>query len=172
MNNNDVREELITLIKEKQNDFYKLAYRYMKNEHDSIEVVQESVLKSLEKIYSLKQKQYLKTWFYRILINECLTRLRNNKKIVLMTDLDNQLSYVDNKFTNKNNNVAIFKSIDKLDEKYKSVIVLRFYEELKLDQIAFVLNINVNTVKSRLYRALQILKIDLKDDVILNLNEK
>lgn len=172
LNNNDIRDELITLINEKQNDFYRLAFRYMKNEHDSIEVVQEAVVKSLEKIYSLKQKQYLKTWFYRILINECLTRLRKNKKIVLMTGLENQLTYVDNKFTNKNNNIAIFNAIDKLDEKYKSVIVLRFYEELKLDQIAFVLNINVNTVKSRLYRGLQILKIDLKDDVILNLNEK
>lgn len=166
MSNLTIKEELAIIIKENQNNFYRLAYRYMRSEDDSIDIVQDAILKAFESIETLKHREYMKTWFYRILINECVSKMRKNNKIVFINDYKD-IPYEDNKFDEKQNKLALFNAIENLDEKYKSVIILRFYEELKLEQIAYILNINVNTVKSRLYRALDILKIDLKDDIRL-----
>ena len=58
--------------------------------------------------------------------------------------------------------MVVFK---RLDEKYRSVIVLRFFEDMPIKDIAYILNVNENTVKTRLYTALKILKEDLKGDI-------
>lgn len=157
--------DIIPFIKENQDRFYRFAYRYMKNSDASIEVVQESIVKALEKIHTLRQREYLKTWFYRILINECLTNIRKNKKIIFLEQYD-EVSYIDN--TADKNEIAgiVFKAIDKLDPKYKTIILLRFYEDMMISDIAKILKVNINTVKSRLYRALDMLKEELRKEDI------
>ncbi|MET0958889.1 MAG: sigma factor, partial [Psychrobacillus psychrotolerans] len=56
-------------IVENQNAHYRLAYSYVKNKESALDIIQESIMKALNSIDSLEQIQYLKTWFYRILIN-------------------------------------------------------------------------------------------------------
>lgn len=162
---NPIYNDIIPFIKENQERFYRFAYRYMKNTDASVEVVQESIVKALEKIHTLRKKEYLKTWFYRILINECLTNLRKNKKIVLLDQYD-EVPYIDNTSDKKELAYIIFKAIDNLDQKYKTIILLRFYEDMMISDIAEVLKININTVKSRLYRALDMLKDELRNEGI------
>ena len=57
-------------------------------------------------------------------------------------------------------------TIEKLDIKYKEIIILRFFENMTLQEISGVLNINENTIKTRLYRALKILKLEIEGDLI------
>lgn len=158
-------DDIIPFIKENQERFYRFAYRYMKNADESVEVVQETIVKALEKIHTLRQKEYLKAWFYRILINECITNIRKNKRIVF-TEQCYDVPYNDTDISKKELTSIIFKAIDNLDIKYKTIILLRFYEDMTISDIADVLKININTVKSRLYRALDILKSELKDEDI------
>ncbi len=155
--------EIIPFIKENQERFYRFAYRYMKNQDASVEVVQEAVVKALEKLHTLRNKEYLKTWFYRILINECLSSIRKNKKLVYLDEFD-EMSYIDDTFDKKLTASSLFNAIDNLAPKYKTIVLLRFYEDMMLSDIAEVLKINVNTVKSRLYRALDLLKKDLENE--------
>lgn len=75
------QEILIEYIKENQDKLYKIAYTYTKDKDLSLDVVQESITKALEHIGSLKHEEYVKTWFYRILINESIKSSRKNKKL-------------------------------------------------------------------------------------------
>ena len=166
---NSKYDDIIPFIKENQERFYRFAYRYMKNTDASIEVVQESIVKALEKIHTLKNKEYLKTWFYRILINECLSAIRKNKKIVYLEQYEEIQSSSDSLEDNLDKKITaekVFEAIDNLPPKYKTIVILRFYEDMSLAEIANILKLNLNTAKTRLYRALDTLKIDLGEDEI------
>ncbi len=78
----NVKETLINYIKENEDKFYRIAFSYSENEEATLDIVQESIVKSLNHINKLKNEEYVKTWFYRILINECLQYIKKNKRII------------------------------------------------------------------------------------------
>ncbi len=73
-------------IVENQNAHYRLAYSYVKNKESALDIIQESIMKALKSIDSLEQIQYLKTWFYRILINTSIDFINKNKRMVVVED--------------------------------------------------------------------------------------
>ena len=147
------REILIEYIKENQNKLYKIAYTYTKNQDLSLDIVQEAVTKALENIHKLKQEEFVKTWFYRILINEALQTVKKNKKIIEYELVENETMSQNNE-DNIVENIDIYNRIEKLNDKLKTVIILRFFENLKIEEIAVITKTNTNTVKSRLYKGL------------------
>ena len=153
------REILIEYIKENQNKLYKIAYTYTKNQDLALDIVQEAVTKALENIHKLKQEEFVKTWFYRILINEALQTVKKNKKIIEYELVENETSSQNNE-DNIVENIDIYNRIEKLNDKLKTVIILRFFENLKIEEIAVITNTNTNTVKSRLYKGLNEIKKD------------
>ena len=153
------REILIEYIKENQKKLYKIAYTYTKNQDLALDIVQEAVTKALENIHKLKQEEFVKTWFYRILINEALQTVKKNKKIIEYELMENETSTQNNE-DNIVENIDIYNRIEKLNDKLKTVIILRFFENLKIEEIAVITNTNTNTVKSRLYKGLNEIKKD------------
>ncbi len=157
-------ELVISFIKENEEKLYKVAYSYVKNPDTALDLVQDSIVKALQKRHTLKHPEYLKTWFYRILINECLMFIRKNKKIVYLENLDvyfNEPSLS----SLENNNIDLYHAIDHLSPQLKTIILLRFFEDMKLEEIARITGVNLNTIKSRLYKALKILKIDMEGEL-------
>ena len=75
-------EDFIEMISTDQADFYRFAYLYVKNPESAMDVVQEATMKGLEKLYTLKEPSYMRTWFYRILVDESLNYLKKNEKLV------------------------------------------------------------------------------------------
>ena len=153
------REILIEYIKENQNKLYKIAYTYTKNQDLALDIVQEAVTKALENIHKLRQEEFVKTWFYRILINEALQTVKKNRKIIEYELVENETSTQNNE-DNIVENIDIYNRIEKLNDKLKTVIILRFFENLKIEEIAVITNTNTNTVKSRLYKGLNEIKKD------------
>ena len=155
-------EILEDYIRENQEKLYKVAYTYTRNQDLALDVVQEAITKSLENISKLKHEEYVKTWFYRILINESLKVYKRNKKYIqleLQEDIQTNQGYNEDKIAE---NIDIYNNIQKLDNKLKTVIILRFFENLKIEEIAVITNINVNTVKSRLYKGLNEMKKNIE----------
>ena len=76
------QEVLIEYIKENQEKLYRIAYTYTKDQEAALDVVQEAITKSLENIHKLRNEEYVKTWFYRILINEAIKESKNNKSFI------------------------------------------------------------------------------------------
>lgn len=159
------REDNLDLLKDcilrEQNKFYRIAYSYTKNSNDAADVVQEAICKAIAKVNTLNNPEYVKTWFYRILINEGLSFSRKNKRYLLNDDQIENISYEDKDVSES---YSMFQAVYELEPKLRTVVILRYYEEMKLAEIASITNNNLNTVKSRLYKALKLLKISIGSD--------
>ena len=153
----EITEILVEYIKENQNKLYRIAFSYTKEEESALDIVQESIEKALKNIHQLKTTEYIKTWFYRIIINESLQYVKKNKKLIIYSidDLEKNIYWEEDI---QKDDIDIYKCVQKLNDKLKTVIILRFFEDMKIEEIAKVTNTNVNTVKSRLYKALEELK--------------
>lgn len=151
---------MLSYITENQNAFYRLAYSYVQNREDALDVVQNAVCRALEHWGELRKKEALKTWFYRILVNESLMFIRERKKFALGEDSLEKLSYEEGQFHPQDD---LYDCINKLDEETQTVIKLRFYEEFSLKEIARIMEMNLNTVKAKLYRGLRQLKIEIQE---------
>ncbi len=159
----DRRAVLTEYILSHQADFYRLAYSYVKDRDAALDVVQESIVKALSKADSLREPAYVKTWFYRILVNESITWFRQGKRLV---PLEEQLEQEAAPECDPGARLDLYDAIEKLSEKERTVIRLRFFEDLKLEEIARVTGANLNTVKSRLYKGLKHLKEWTEEDDI------
>ena len=116
----------------------------------------------------LKKPEYFKTWMIRILINECNKILRHYRSIHVqdnMPDVPGQdMSLAEFEFK---------EMLNLVDEKYRIVLILYYVEGFKISDIAAILELNENTVKSRLTRARQQLQAEYShDDPILNIASK
>ncbi len=159
-NKEEIYEEIVTFITTNQEHFYRFAYSYTRDEQAALDVVQNAIYKALKKYKSLKEIQFLKTWFYRILVNESLTYLRKNKQLTTLSEEAEQIPYSDKYNLDELN---LYQEVNKLPEPLKTIIILRFYEEMTLEEIATITKTNLSTVKSRLYKALKLLKLNYKE---------
>ena len=146
------------LVEEHQADLYRLEYSYMKNRDDALDVVQESILKGLSKLPTLRNEQSLRVWMTRIVVNESISRLRRRRPDFSYQEWDGPAEPEQN----RDELVDLRRSLDLLDPKLRTVVVLRFFEDMKLEDIAHVVRAPLSTVKSRLYRALAQLRVDLE----------
>lgn len=160
----DIYDRTVSYILENQEKFYRLAYSYVGNRDSALDVVQNAVCRGLEKCYDLKNPEALKTWFYRIVVNESLQYLRKNKKETVSADgeLPEQI-YQEPAYEQER---EVYDAVQNLAEPMKTVVVLHFYEGLTLKQISQITETNLNTVKSRLYSALGKLEKSLKEAAI------
>lgn len=152
---NEIYEQLIKYITDNQGDFYRLALSYTKNSENALDVVQNAIYTALVKYNTIKNPKFFKTWFYRILINESLMYLRKQREIPSEINTDS-LTKEDKYFEEDS---ELFWKVESLPEKIRVVIILRFYEEMSLKEISKITNVNLSTVKSRLYKGLRDLKI-------------
>ena len=151
---------LIEYLGENQERFYRIAFSYAKNRESALDLVQDAIVRAITNISSLKKQEYLKTWFYRILVNECLMYLRKNK-ILFLPDLEEQfdLPHSDKRFED----IELYEAVQQLEPELKTVVILRFFEDLKLEDIARITKTNLSTVKARLYRALKLLRVSIEE---------
>lgn len=155
-------DSFLKLVEENQEQLYKMAYSYVKNKEDALDIVQDSICKAYVSYNTLKNTQYEKTWLIRILINTSLDFIKKNKKVISL-NMDYMENVIDTKSQNHHTKIVLDEALDKLNEKQKTVIILRYFEDMKLDDIASTLNTPVSTIKSILYRALDEMKIYVKE---------
>ncbi|MGE5678919.1 MAG: sigma-70 family RNA polymerase sigma factor [Pseudomonadota bacterium] len=139
---------------------YRLAYSYVKNTEDALDIVQESIYKAISSKASLKEPEYIRTWFYRIVVNTSLDLLRKQKRLVVVDD--EAMASLDTGMSDDYRDFDLHRALDDLPDNYRSIIVLRYFEDLKIEEVAEILNENISTVKTRLYKSLQKLRMEMK----------
>ena len=149
------RQLLSAYIVSHQEEFYRLALSYVKNRDAALDVVQESIVRALSKSDSLRKPEYVKTWFYRILLNESMNHYRRGKRLV---SLEETMPETPAPVGDPAERLDLYAAIDRLDPREQAVIRLRFFEDMKLEEIARITDTNLNTVKSRLYKSLKKLR--------------
>ena len=157
----DLYDRIVDYIVENQDKFYRLAYSYVHNKEDALDIVQSAVCKALENYTSLRNENAVRTWFYRILVNESLLLLKNKKReLPSADDLNTEVPYYEKGYEKSDD---LYDEINQLDAATQKIIKLRFYEELSLQEISEITEMKLSTVKSRLYRGLKLLKQNIKE---------
>lgn len=151
-------EELILASYE---SMYRLAYSYVRNQDDAMDIVQESAYKAIKSVGLVRRPEHLKTWLWRIVINVSLDFLRKNKNELACQEFSEPAA--EDTYTD----FDTLEALKVLDERERTVIILRFFEDRKIQEIADILNLNSNTIKSILYRSLKKLKAELQQGGLL-----
>ncbi len=141
--------------------YYRIAYSYVGNESDALDVVQEGAYKAIYHSDKLKQAAYADTWICRIMINEALALWRRKKR-----EYPDTMEHMEQKETEEakeETNEDLKEILSTLSEKERAVVILRYFEEMSLEEVADAVGEKLSTVKSRLYRALGKMKGNLTE---------
>ncbi|WP_342543775.1 sigma-70 family RNA polymerase sigma factor [Paenisporosarcina sp. FSL H8-0542] len=151
----------LILFQKHEEDIYRMAYVYVKNESDALDVVQEVAYRSFKKINTLKNPEYFKTWLIKITISCSIDLVKKNKKVVqLKPEYEEFLGSEDEDVSLS---ITLQELLEQLNEDEKSIVILRFYEGYSFKEISEMLNIPLGTAKSVLYRSLGKLRKKFKE---------
>lgn len=154
----DEKEAVIEqILCEKYNSYYRMAYSFVRNEADAEDIVQEGAYRAIKNSNSLKCTEFASTWIYRIMLNE-IYRSLGHKKILSLDDESIPEPAAEDVYEN----IDLKRALNMMSENDRAVIQLKYFEDLKLDEIAEILEENLSTVKSRLYRGLKKLRMELQ----------
>ncbi|MGU3473708.1 sigma-70 family RNA polymerase sigma factor [Paenibacillus sp. D51F] len=142
------RNAFISLVKHLENSLHHMAKSIVGKDEDVADALQETILKAYKSIHSLREPKFFKTWILRILINECNTILSGRSRTAVCSELLASSSNSDDY-----DKVDLREAVDRLDEKQRIVVILHYFEDLPLRQVASVLDISESAVKMRLSRA-------------------
>ena len=146
LGNTDV---LGSIIMENLQSMYRVAFSILKTEDEISDAISNTTVIVFEKIGTLKNEEFFKTWLIRILINECYKTHNQNKKIVYLENCNQEkLAYSD-----KYVDFEVRRIIKNLDNDLREIVMLYYYEDFSVKEIAKILKIPDGTVKSRLSRA-------------------
>ena len=126
---------------------YKIAKSILQNDEDAADAIQETILTCWEKLETLRVNHYFKTWMTRILINHCYGILKQNSKRVYMEELPEIPTEFDS------HDFEWQEALLVLNESYRLIVTLYYAQGFKTKEIAKILDIPDNTVRTRLARA-------------------
>ncbi|PPA68923.1 sigma-70 family RNA polymerase sigma factor [Jeotgalibacillus proteolyticus] len=152
-------EAFISLIDEFKIDLYKTAYAYLKNEHDSLEALQEVTYRAYKAIGSLRTPAYFKTWLIRIMINYCQDTLKKTAQHHFNDEMIRTIGMKDNYAF-----IEIQEALEKLDGKQRELLLLKYFHDLKLKDIAMIMDRPESTIKTWLTKALSRLKAIMEEE--------
>lgn len=149
-------QAFVTVIQECTESMYRVARSFLRDDEDIADVLQTTIMVCFEKIDTLRNPNYFKTWMIRILINECKDMLMRQKNIQLTESLEDILdrdrqfcqSQIEEDFETK-------ELLNLLDEKYRTIMILYYLEGFKVSEIGKLLDMKASTVKTRLSRGRQ-----------------
>ena len=153
-----VKDLVHQLLIDNYSRYYYLAYSYVRNEEDALDIVQEGACKALRNSCAVRNPEYTGTWIYRIMIHTALDFIKKKKAQPECMDIQELGEGAEDCYED----IDLERAVKGLEESSFLIIKLYFFEELTIAQIARLLQINENTVKSRLYRALKYLKTHME----------
>ncbi len=156
LSNRKKREIVEQMLLSRYNQYYRLAYSYVHNEADAGDIVQNGAYKAILNCEKLQNEVYAATWVYRIMLNEIFTKYRE-KELIPIEEIPCEKGKED-----KYEDLDLRRAIESLEKEDRTVVVLRYFEDLKLEEIAQILDENLSTVKSRLYRSMKKLRLQLE----------
>lgn len=150
-------EAFIALVEECRMTLRRVALGYLGNEEDVADAMQDTILDAYEHIGSLKKEEYFKTWLVRILINRCTKRYRTNQRKAYLDDYSEEAVCDAGKAE-----VEFREMLSVLPDDSRAIFQLYFGEQFTVREIAQILDMNENTVKSRLHRGKEQLRESLE----------
>lgn len=152
------------VMQEHTNYLLRLAYLYVKDWPAAEDIVQDVFLKFYQKFEQFEERSSLKTYLAKMTINKCKDYLKSwrYRKQILTNSFSNQTKKGRNQFIEHDEKLELADAVLELPLKYREVIIYYYFEELSVLEVAQILWISDNTVKTRLRKARALLKNQLK----------
>ena len=158
-----------TLMKRYQNLIFRIAFSFGKNKENAMDISQNVFLKAYQKLNTLKGKSNFKAWLSRIAYHEGINWTRSNKSslqfepIEVTNEPESNLPSKEDELLASEYRHELIQSLFALNTKYRLAVVLRYYQNLSIKEIAGVLKCSEGVVKNMLFRSLQRLKLILQN---------
>ncbi|WLD92525.1 sigma-70 family RNA polymerase sigma factor [Alkalihalobacillus sp. AL-G] len=149
-----------------KNDLYRVAYRYFRNEHDSLEAIQETTFRAYKSIHKVKEPAKVKSWLIQITSNYCLNEIRKRKRLVYSDWIIEQSDEAIGMDVDET--LFLESHIFQLKKNLQKVILLKYFQGLTLKEISFTLNKPEGTVKTWLYKALKELRKRMEKEGVVD----
>ncbi|NGZ74706.1 sigma-70 family RNA polymerase sigma factor [Saccharibacillus alkalitolerans] len=142
------RDAFVELMRRHEEALHNMAWSMLRKEEDVADAMQETVFKAYRSVASLREAQFFRTWIFRILINECNSLLRGRSRTVAVADFPVAAAQ-----SAAYDEVDMRDAVDRLESKQRTVIILHYFEDLSVAQMAQTLQVTESAVKTRLMRA-------------------
>ncbi|MGP7819751.1 RNA polymerase sigma factor SigW [Niallia sp. 01092] len=164
--------EIIEIYKDK---VFQICFRMLGNRHEAEDMAQEAFIRAYVNISRFNIELKFSTWLYRIATNLCIDRIRKKKPdyyldaevpgtegLNMYSQLAANTRLPEEDVESLELQALIQREISKLPEKYRAVIVLKYIEELSLNEISEILELPLGTVKTRIHRGREALRKQLR----------
>jgi RNA polymerase sigma factor (sigma-70 family) len=158
------------LMRKYNQRLYRICKGYLTEEDEIEDVMQDAYIKGYQQLGKFENRSMFSTWLIRILINECLMRLRQKKKMAAVPYNEDDLNienllidyeHAEQKIMKSELKNMLENAVQSLPEKYKSVFIMREVESMSVAETSEVLEITESNVKVRLNRAKEMLRENL-----------
>jgi len=161
------KEALLQLIIVEQDAYYRLAYSYMRNEHDAMDAMEDMIVTLYEKLDQLQKSESFYSWSKTILVNRCKTILHNKERFIFLEN-ERELSFAeitdDNPYRYTESEMDMQVLLSHLNARQREAIELRYVHDLPYQTIADITGAPVGTIKSRISQSIQKLKAMIGGD--------
>ncbi|MEC0240176.1 RNA polymerase sigma factor [Paenibacillus dokdonensis] len=161
------KEALLQLILADQDAYYRLAYKYMGNEHDALDAMEDMIVTLYEKLEQLQKSESFYSWSKTILVNRCKALLRTKERFLpLEGEPETSIAALadDNPYRQTESEMDIQVLLSHLNQRQREAIELRYVHDLPYQTIADMTGVPVGTTKSRISQGLQKLKAMIGGD--------
>jgi RNA polymerase sigma-70 factor (ECF subfamily) len=155
---NGNEECFVALCNSMKTKLFRTAKGVLGNETLALDAVSEAVFRAFKGIKRLREPKYAETWFIRIVLNVAKDYYRRQKYEIGMETVPEGIYYDDH------NKLEFTQMIVSLQPELREIISLKYYSGYTLNEISTILNIPEGTVKSRLNRALNFLRLEVLND--------
>lgn len=156
------KDSFCDAVRKCENAMYALAFSLVQNDSDAGEVLSESIYRAYKNMDTLKNENAFKSWILRIVHHTAVEMIRKNTRMQSVEEIPVQIREGDeNRITT---NISVREAVKRLKQPYQTVVILFYYENLSLLQIAQITEKNIVTVKQQLSRARKMLRELLKED--------
>ena len=139
-------------------DLYKTAIVFLKDEEEALEAIQEVTYRAYKNIHGLREAAYAKTWLIRIMINYCNDRLKDKKKVFA-----NESAIYSKPVYETHWEMELKDAMLGLDDRSREILTLKYFHDIKIKDIAIMMERPEGTVKTWLNKALKSLREKLED---------
>jgi RNA polymerase sigma factor (sigma-70 family) len=145
-------DAFVSLMELHKASLYRTAYAFVKSEHAAVEAVQEVTARAFKNIRRLKEPAYAKTWLTRIMINYCQDELKKAGREPVTEQVPESIT------TSGDDLLILEEALLALPDPSRRLIHLKYFEDMKIKEIAEIEQIPEGTVKSRLHKSLRALR--------------
>ena len=158
------KEPFGELVIDNQDSWYRIAKSYLRDDADCADAIQSAIVQAFDSLHTLRNDQYAKTWFVRILINECHKIIRKNQKVVSLDGYQEE-GRVSEAIDGFGQYSDLYESIMQLKEQERTSILLYYFEGYSIKEIAQCMDSTESAIKKRLVRGREHLRTLIKENV-------